>query len=114
VLRTPFYVALVKAIADQGPSELRIDWQHHPRPSLFNGLLARRRAQQISRALFDDLSDHRASAIIEVTAAIARPDARHSAICLGVCDSRGELPTYAAPIHLAASPEDCLALQSSR
>lgn len=113
-LREPFYVALALEIVGLGPREIFIDWQQR---NGWRGYLGtgfdKRRASRISRGLAAALSDRDAVAVIEVTAAIARPDAARPGVTLGVCDSRAELPTYAAAIHFAASPFHSLPLQSA-
>lgn len=113
-LAPPFFTALSLEIARHGVGEIRFDWYRvggrlADLPSLW---WARRRAVRINRCLHAELAASPTTARIELTAAISRPGTSRRVLLVGLSDAHQPLPAYAAPVHFAASREECFALQS--
>lgn len=114
-LREPFFLELVGTLADKTPRSIRIDW-YRVIPGVL-GLIGHRvavaRAARINRKLSSLMSQRDATAMVQVTASIARPGGIRRDLSIGLCDQRLELPTWTAPIRLGGSPSVTPALQST-
>ncbi len=118
-LQPPFFVALAAELAVRDRRQICFDW-YRGMPGVLSCLtdcLAARNAARINRALTAKLQPSGVVARLEMTAAIGRPSSLSSpaAPCLiGISADWQELPTWTAPIRLAASPGHPGHLQSSQ
>lgn len=112
--RTAFFVELVAAIESHTRRRVRLDWYRGmPGPlTLFADGLAAKRVRRLNRVLKGKSSRTNEFAYMQITAAIGRPGGIHRELVVGLADANAELPGWATPIRLGATPGELMPLQS--
>lgn len=112
--RTAFFVEFVTALESHTNRRIRLDWYRGmPGPlTLFADGLASKRVRKLNRLLKSKSSRGDEFAYMQITAAIGRPGGPNRELVVGLADANAELPGWATPIRLGATPGELMPLQS--
>lgn len=104
-VRPAFLIALIAALAEQTDRTIRIDWLRTGTGlrGVVGDRIAAIQAARVNRTLAAVLSNRHTTASIQLTASIGRPGGRDHGLVIGICQDDQPLPSWAAPIRLAAS-----------